>query len=294
MNVSARDRDEGPLISAMRHQIHITEMPEPRRLPRVLTARIAVGPRLLVGGATAVAGAATVAVLTIGAATTATPAFAATSNPNGTVTITLDDLTGVSGLNAKLASMGVAIRAVPVVSGCTATAQVVGADGTLQPAGTLAVSPLPNNPRTGSQSTLDTITVTPPQTPGQTEILAASTSGVDLLGQTARAAPEGSFTRPALDHQQPETRSSTAVGPQRSSSALTATTVRTAGAAHSRPFHPTHGCVTGPRRVAGAGQRTGLTDGDVIQYGAVIRCRTALLRLRTGMARAAPPSLPGG
>lgn len=198
MNASARDRDESPLISAMRHQIQITEMPELRRLPLVRTARLAIRPRLLAGGATAVAGAATVAVLTIGAATTATPAFAATSNPNGTVTITLNDLSGVSGLNAKLAAMGVAIRAVPVVSACSATAQVVGADGSPQPARTLAVSPLPNNPRTESRSTLDTITVTPPQTPGQTEILAASTSGVDLLGQTVHGqvpscvAPAGS------------------------------------------------------------------------------------------------------
>lgn len=198
MNVSARDRDEGPLISAMRDQIHMTEMTEPRRLPRVPTARLAVRPRLLAGGATAVAGAATAAMLTIGAATTAPPAFAATSNPNGTVTVTLNDLTGVSGLNAKLASMGVAIRAVQVISGCSATAQAVGAGGNVQPAGTLAVSPLPNSPRTGSRSTLDTITVTPPQTPGQTEILAASSGGVDLLGQAVQGqvpscvAPAGS------------------------------------------------------------------------------------------------------
>jgi hypothetical protein len=31
---------------------------------------------------------------------------------------------------------------------------------------------------------LQAITVRPPQTPGQTEIIAASASGVDLLGQT--------------------------------------------------------------------------------------------------------------
>jgi hypothetical protein len=83
-------------------------------------------------------------------------------------------------------------------SGCTATAQVVGADGSLQSARTLAVGPLPNNPRTGSPTTLDTITLAPPQTPGQTEILAASASGVDLLGQTVQGqvpscvAPAGS------------------------------------------------------------------------------------------------------
>ena len=206
MNVSAPDHDERPLFGAMRHQIHSTQMPAPRRLTTVRAVRFTSRPRLLAGGATALAGAATAAVLAIGAASTAAPAFAATSNPNGTVTITLNDLTGVSGLNAELASMGVAIRAVPVVSGCTATAQVVGADGSPQPAGTLAVSPLPDNPRTGSPTTLDTITLAPPQTAGQTEILAASTSGIDLLGQTVQGqvpscvAPAGSGSSAAGNH----------------------------------------------------------------------------------------------
>ena len=206
VTVSAPDHDERPLFGAMRHQIHSTQMPAPRRLTTVPAVRFTSRPRLLAGGATALAGAATAAVLAIGAASTAAPAFAATSNPNGTVTITLNDLTGVAGLNAELASMGVAIRAVPIVSGCTATAQVVGADGSLQPAGTLAVSPLPDNPRTGSPTTLDTITLAPPQTPSQTEIIAASASGIDLVGQTcARArpscvAPAGSGSSAAGNH----------------------------------------------------------------------------------------------
>ena len=198
MNVTAPDHDERPLLGAMRRQIHSTQMPATRRRTTVPAVRFTSRPRLLAGGATALGGAATAAVLAIGAASTAAPAFAATSNPNGTVTITLNDFTGVSGLNAELASMGVAIRAVPVVSGCTATAQVVTADGSRQPAGTLAVTPLPINPRTGSPTMLDTITLTPPQTPGQTEIVAASTSGIDLLGQTVQGqlpscvAPAGS------------------------------------------------------------------------------------------------------
>jgi hypothetical protein len=186
MNVSARDPGELRLFGAMRHQIHITQMPAPRRLPRVPAIRFTARPRLLAGGATAVVGAAIAAVLAISAATSAPPAFAVTNNPDGSVTITLNEITGVSGLNAKLASMGVAVRAVPVVSGCKAPAQVVGPDGNLQPATTLAVSRLPNNPRTGRQSTLQTITVAPPQTPGQTRILAASNAGIDLLGQTVQ------------------------------------------------------------------------------------------------------------
>lgn len=183
MNVSTRDPAEPSLFGAMRHQIQITPMPVSRRLPRPSAARFAVRPRLLAGGATAVVGAASAAVLAIGAATSAAPAFAVTNHPDGSVTITLRELTGVSALNAKLASMGVAVRAVPIVSGCDAPVRVLGPDGSLQPASTPAVSRLPSNPRTGSQLSVRTITVAPPRAPGQTEILAASTTGIDLLGQ---------------------------------------------------------------------------------------------------------------
>jgi hypothetical protein len=202
MNVSASDPAERSLFGAMRHQIQITEMPAPRHLPRVPAVRFTGRPRMLAGGATAAVAAASAAVLAISAATTTAPAFAVTNNQDGSVTITLNEITGVSGLNAKLASMGIAIRAVPLVSGCNAPAQVVGPDGRLQPASTLAVSQLPNDARTGSPFTLRAITVDPPQTSGQTEILAASTSGIDLLGQTVQGqvpscvAPAGS-TPPA-------------------------------------------------------------------------------------------------
>ena len=201
MNVAARNPDERSLFDVMRHQIQVTEMPAPRRLPRVPALRVTGRPRML-AGATALVAAASAAVLAITAATTAPPAFAVTDNDDGSVTITLNEITGVSGLNAELASMGVAIRAVPVVAGCNAPVQVVGPDGGLQPARTLAVSRLPNNPRTGSPSTLRAITVDPPRTSGETEILAASITGIDLLGQTVQGkvpgcvAPAGS-TPPA-------------------------------------------------------------------------------------------------
>jgi hypothetical protein len=163
MSVSARDPDEYSLLGAMRHQIEITQMPAPRRLLRAPAVLFAGHPRILAGGATA-AVAATAAVLAIGAATTAPSAFAVTDNQDGSVTITLNEITGVSAFNTKLASMGIAVRAVPVVSGCTATAQVVGPDGGLEPASTLAVTQLPPTPTTGSQSTLRAVTVDPPHT----------------------------------------------------------------------------------------------------------------------------------
>src|SRR6202035_670577 len=174
---------EHSLLGAMRHQIEATQMPPRRRLPRAAVVRFGAQRRILAGGAAATVAAGTAAVLAISAATTATPAFAVTNNPDGSVTITLNELTGVSDLNAKLASMGIAVRAVPVVSGCTATAQVVMRDGSVQPAAALAVTPLPTNPRTQSPATLNQITTDPPRTPGQTEILAASSTGFDLVAQ---------------------------------------------------------------------------------------------------------------
>lgn len=198
MNVSLRQPHEHSLLGAMRHQIEITEMPAPHRLPHAPAVRLGGRLRILAGGAAAAVAATTAAVLAISAATTAAPAFAVTDNPDGSVTITLNEITGVSDLNAKLASMGIAVRAVPVESGCTATAQVVMRDGSVQPATALAVTSLPTNPRTQSPTTLNQITTTPPQTPGQTEILAASSTGFDLLAQVVQGqvpscvAPAGS------------------------------------------------------------------------------------------------------
>lgn len=186
MNVSVRDPDEHSLLDAMRHQIEATQMAPRRRLTRAPAVRFGGQRRILAGGAAATVAAVTVAVVAISAATTAAPAFAVTNNPDGSVTITLNEITGVSGLSAKLASMGIAVRAVPVVSGCTATAQVVMRDGSVQPAAALAVTPLGSNPRTQSPATLNKITTDPPQTPGQTEILAASSTGIDLLAQVVQ------------------------------------------------------------------------------------------------------------
>jgi hypothetical protein len=183
MNVSVRDPHEHSLLGAMRHQIEITEMSTSRRLPRAPAILFGGQRRILAGGAAAAVAAGAAALLAISAATTAAPAFAVTNNPDGSVTITLNEISGVSDLNAKLASMGIAVRAVPVVSGCTATAQVVMRDGSVQPAAALAVTPLGTNPRTESPATLNQITTNPPQAPGQTEILAASSTGFDLLAQ---------------------------------------------------------------------------------------------------------------
>ena len=74
-------------------------------------------PAILAGTALATAGATTVAVLALTASSTP-PAFAVTDNNDGTITVTLREISGLSGLNAEFARMGVTARAVPMSATC--------------------------------------------------------------------------------------------------------------------------------------------------------------------------------
>ena len=79
---------------------------------------------MLLGGALSIAAAATLLALVLTAATT-TPAYAVTTNSDGTITVTIHDIAGVSGANAQLARFGVRARAVPAVANCpTAVSRV--------------------------------------------------------------------------------------------------------------------------------------------------------------------------
>ncbi|HEV3095119.1 MAG TPA: hypothetical protein VGY30_11475 [Solirubrobacteraceae bacterium] len=75
--------------------------------------------------ATLTALAATVAVVAILSTTGTTPsvAYAVTQNPDGTITVTIGELTGVTGANAQLAKLGVRANVVPVQAGCTARSE---------------------------------------------------------------------------------------------------------------------------------------------------------------------------
>jgi hypothetical protein len=68
-----------------------------RRVPR---------PQLLAGTTVGLAAMATVAALLLGASTSS-PAFAVTRNPDGTVTVNLMQQSGIVGANERLAAMGV-------------------------------------------------------------------------------------------------------------------------------------------------------------------------------------------
>ena len=63
-------------------------------------------PQLLAGTTVGLAAIATAAALLLGASTSS-PAFAVTRNPDGTVTVNLMKLSGIAGANERLAAMGV-------------------------------------------------------------------------------------------------------------------------------------------------------------------------------------------
>src|SRR5580658_565754 len=72
----------------------------------MVTPRWGVRPRLLAGTTAGLAAAGASTALLLGA-TASSPAFAVTRNANGTVTVKLIRLSGISGANRALAAMGV-------------------------------------------------------------------------------------------------------------------------------------------------------------------------------------------
>jgi hypothetical protein len=94
---------------------HGGELATTRRTPgsRRGTARHVLG----AAGAVGVAGA---VGLGITAVASATPAYAVTRAADGTITVSLRDISGVTGANAELRKLGVSAVAVPMAKNCTA------------------------------------------------------------------------------------------------------------------------------------------------------------------------------
>lgn len=136
------------------------------------------GPALATGSALGIAGLATAGVLAL---TSASPAFAVTKNPDGTVAITLSDLSDLSALNQKLAQDGLPVTAVPISPTCSATAVITNPSGESGPAN-----------QASRQS--DVVTVDPSQIPsGDIGVLGASQTASGqvtlLFGDTTSPAP---------------------------------------------------------------------------------------------------------
>jgi hypothetical protein len=176
----ALDHDDHSVLARMREQIAATPMlPAPRRLP---SSFLGGRRRVLVGAGAGIAAlCATLAVIFAGVSSP--PAFAVTTHPDGTTTITLNALSAVGALNAKLAATGVHVRVAPVVPGCQDPVQIAGSDA---PPATLQAQP---------QAGGDSMQLSPTADPGlsahdltnvpagQTLVLAASKSGLQVVGQ---------------------------------------------------------------------------------------------------------------
>lgn len=92
-------------------------------MPQRATTKRNAQPWLLVGAALGIAGTVTALALALTATTPA--AYAVTSNPNGTVTVTIRELVGITGANAELARLGVRARVIPLTPGCLGSAASV-------------------------------------------------------------------------------------------------------------------------------------------------------------------------
>lgn len=108
------------------------------------------------------------------AGATSPPAYAVTPNPDGSVTVTINQIAGISAANTQLTSLGIHAVVVPMTASCQSTVDVV----------RIGVS----NPATATE------TVVPDMIPqGDTAILGAaqtSTGTVELaLGEVSGAVP---------------------------------------------------------------------------------------------------------
>lgn len=109
------------------------ELAGTHRAPRQRRPRLRRTP-LAIGGL-GLAGAITAATLAL-TATTGSPAFAVTENEDGWVTLTINELVGVTGANEELAKLGIRARVARYEAGCTATHGEL-----VRPAATLSTPP---------------------------------------------------------------------------------------------------------------------------------------------------------
>jgi hypothetical protein len=121
MTTHPPDPPASAFYAAMREQILATPMPPRARtlawLQRQRSRRARFG---VLSGATAAVAAVIVAlVLTLGATTDAPPAYAIVRNADGSLTITLNDLTtGIPALNARFQQLGIPENVIPIYAGC--------------------------------------------------------------------------------------------------------------------------------------------------------------------------------
>jgi hypothetical protein len=190
----ALEHDENSVLAQMREQIAATPMPTAHR--RRPTGLLAGRPRMLAGASAGIATATAAVVLALAGASSP-PAFAVTTAANGTVTITLNALSAVDALNAKLAAAGVHVRVAEVKLGCNAPVQLAGSSApptTLQATPGAGASNIQLAATAAPGASAQGLTNVPA---GQTLVLAAFQSGLQTVGQiTQTTAPACVAPRP--------------------------------------------------------------------------------------------------
>ncbi len=174
------EHDDHSVLATMRAQIAATSMPPaPRRLP---ASFLGERPRVLAGAGAGIAALSVGLALTF-AGVSSPRAFAVTTAPDGTMTISLNALSAVDALNAQLAATGVHVRVAAVTPGCDDPVQIT---GSAAPPATLLAQP---------QAGANSIELSPTGDPGpgaheltnvpagQTLVLAASKSGLQIVGE---------------------------------------------------------------------------------------------------------------
>jgi hypothetical protein len=115
-------------------------------------------PAVLAGTALSIAGVTAAAVLALTATTAAPPAYAVSTNSDGTVTVTLNDISALTALNAELAGDGLHAKAVPLSATCPTRG-------------------FPHAMPAGTKTSTYTLTIVPADIPaGFTAVVAASES----------------------------------------------------------------------------------------------------------------------
>lgn len=116
--------------AGMRDPLRELPILEPRRVPLRGLPALRPGELMLRPGqiaATLALLAATVIAVAIFSTTGTTPsaAYAVTQNPDGTITVSVAELTGITGANEQLARLGVKVKVVPVQANCAGPSESV-------------------------------------------------------------------------------------------------------------------------------------------------------------------------
>jgi hypothetical protein len=109
-----------PFLTELRHEFRSAAILHSKTVENRSTRQTRRPSLLMGGGVTAIAAIAAALVLILTATSATPPAYAVTANPDGTVTVTIRQVSDPAAVNARLAQVGVRARLVPLQNDCSA------------------------------------------------------------------------------------------------------------------------------------------------------------------------------